>query len=244
MQVNKVLSNVFKDSFKLVINNPILWLFFYVFVIFDLLIVRYVPEGLNRLLLLVLNLLVIGLPGLKVEFLDSLSKDKQPQFNEVPKLLFYYFKKLFWVNLFLIFLGSVFFVLSGMILVLVGSPSALLFGYPVSELIRLIVFLPLAVVYFSLFHLFVVILFKKKKGITETLKLSVDYIKRNKEIVAGVVLLSLIVHYPLSELVMAGLGQLGNIIDPFLIRAVVSFFNVIIDLFFFAVWMVLYNKKS
>lgn len=245
MIVPKTLKTTLVDSFNLVVRNPLLWLYFYVFVLLDIVVVNFVPSGSSRLLILILNLVIIGLPGLKVEFLDSLSKGEQPAYKLTPQLLFKYFKKLFWVNLLLILLGSVFYILSMLINVyLVGDSTLQLIGYPVSELVRLVVYLPLAVIYFSLFHLFVVVLVKKQKGVTETFKHSVDFVKKNKNIVVWVVLLSLLVHYPVSELLMVVASSFAEVIDPIFIRGIVSFFNIIIDLFFFAVWMVLYNKKS
>lgn len=245
MRVPRIFVSTLSNGYDLVIKNPLLWLYFFIFVVLDILVVNFVPEGVNRILILLLNLLIIGLPGLKVEFLDSLSKNKQPEYKRTLPLLFKYFKKLFWVNLFLIFLGSVFFAISVFVSTLfVGDGSLAILGYPVSELIRLVVYLPLAVIYFSLFHLFVVILVKKQKGVAETFKLSVEFVKKNTGVVIWIVLLSLIVHYPVSELLMIVSRYFVDLIDPIIIRGVVSFINIIIDLFFFAVWMVLYNKKS
>lgn len=243
MKSPNLFTSVLKASAEIVLKNPKLWLFFYLFVVIDLLIVSFAPEGIVGILLVLFNLLIIGLPGLKVEFLSSVEKSDSLPLRTVPSTLFYYFKKLLIVNILLFLLGSVFAVISNVVFIGMGSPSGVLFGYQLAELIRLIVFLPLAIIYFSLFHLFIVILVKKKAGVAEAIKLSVDYIKENKQVVAMVVLLSLIVHYPVSEAMMAGLRYLSDVLDPLVIKALVSFINVIIDLYFFAIWMVLYNKK-
>jgi len=244
MKVFKLFIKVLQDSVYIVFKKPILWLFFYFFVILDLVIIRFVPDGISRILLILLNLLIIGLPGLKVEFLSLADKQNKLPFKDLPRSLFYYFKKLLVLNIFLLILGGLFTVIANLVNIGLGSPAGILFGYQLAELIRLIVFLPLAIIYFSLFHLYVVILVKKKAGVTEAFKLSIDYIKDNKELIIMVVLLSLIVHYPVSEVIMSGLRYLGNSLDPIIIKALVSFVNVIIDLYFFAIWMVLYNKKS
>ena len=236
MRLQKEITDILKKSFKLVFNAPLLWLFFYIFILLDLFITNFLPSGVSKLFILIINLVVIGLPGLKVEFLDSLDRKKQPQYNQTPKLLFYYFKKLFIVNLFLIFLGSLFFVLSSVVISLLPllDPS----------IVRMAIFLPLATVYFSLFHLFVVVLVKTKKGVLESLKISIDFLKKNLKISLAIILVSLIIHYPVSELMMILVDQLPFEVNYLLVRAGLAFFNVLIDLFFFAVWMVLYKKKS
>lgn len=244
MKVTKLFIEVLKDSFKIVFNSPKLWLFFYLFVLMDLLIVTFVPGLLNKILLVVLNLIMIALPGLKVEYL-SLSKGEQkiPFVDFFPTLI-YYFKKLFIVNLILLLSGSFFTAISNFIFVVFGSPGRIFFGYQPEELIRFIVFLPLAIVYFSLFHLFVVVLVKKRVGVIEAVKLSLGYIKKNKEVVTLVVLLSFLFHYPLSDFMVMASRYLSNSLSPLIINVLVSFVNVIVDLYFFAIWMALYNKKS
>jgi len=243
MKVFNLFTNVLKTSADIVLKNPKLWLFFYLFALIDLLIVSFAPERIVGITLVLFNLLILGLPGLKVDFLSSVEKNNHLPLKTVPSTLFYYFRKLLIVNILLFILGSIFTLVSNVVFIGFGSPTGIIFGYQLAEMIRLIVFLPLAIIYFSLFHLFVVILVKKKAGVTEALKLSIDYIKENKQVVTIVVLLSLIVHYPVSEAMIVGLRNLSDVLDPLVIKALVSFFNVIIDLYFFAIWMVLYNKK-
>lgn len=234
MTLKNDLTNILKRSFKLVAHSPLLWLFFYGFVVLDLLVSNFLPSNVNKVLILLLNLVIIGLPGLKIEFLDSLDEDQKPHYKNTLKLLIYYFKKLFVVNLFFILLGGLFFVLSSVIV------PWLSFVEP--SIARMIVFLPLAIIYFSLFHLFIVVLVKTKKGILGSLQASVDFIKKNIKVASIIVLLSLTIHYPVSELLLALVSKLPFNMDLW-VQFFLAFFNILIDLFFFAVWLILYKKK-
>ncbi|MDH5533228.1 MAG: hypothetical protein OEX81_02245 [Candidatus Pacebacteria bacterium] len=243
MKLKNELINLIKSSFKLVSKSPFLWFFFYVFVLLGILIENFLEPAVRGKASLILMVLTVSLPALKVEFLDSVDKDKSPQYIKTPNLLFYYFKKFLFVTVFLFVLGIVFSLISNLlvyvlvnILGLISEPSSI-------ELIRMLVFLPLAVVYFSLFHLFVVILVKAKKGILETFKLSILFIKKNYKIVSLIIILSLLIHYPISELMIVIVNKLFSQANEAVVQSTLAFVNILIELFFFAVWMVLYKKK-
>jgi hypothetical protein len=240
MKSKVTIQSIFLESFVLIKKNPLLLLFFYGFVMIDVLISFFVAGDVGRVLLFIFGLVTIGLPGIKVAFLDDLYQGKKPQYKQTVKLLGTYFGKLFLVNLFLILIGGLFFVASNAVIGFFGSAidASLL------NLVRMVVYLPLALAYFSLFHLFVVILVKKGSGITESLAMSVEFVKGNRKIVFAIVLLSLLIHYPVSEFLMIAVSRLPIAGDNVIVRALLAGVNVAIDLYFFAVWMVLYNKKS
>jgi len=244
MRLKQELITILKKSFSLTMKAPLLWIFFYIFVILSLLIDNYLPSGVSKLSSFFLVFLTLGLPALKVEFLDNIDQDKKVQFKQTIPLLIKYFKKLLFVTVFLFILGIIFSFISSLtiyilvdLIKVVSKPSTI-------ELIQMITFLPLAVIYFSLFHLFIVVLVKAKKNVFESLIISLTFIKKNLKIVSLIILFSLIIHYPVSDLLMFIVNKLFFAIDSIWITAVLAFFNVIIDLFFFATWLVLYKKKS
>lgn len=244
MKLKNEFINIINSSFKLVSKAPLLWLFFYIFIALGILIDVFLEPAVRGKASFILIVSTVGLPALKVEFLDRVDKGKSPEYLKTPQLLVHYFKKLLFVTFFLLVLGVVFSFISNLVVYslvnivgFVSDPSSI-------EMIRILVFLPLAVVYFSLFHLFVVVLVKEKKGIFETLMTSISFIKKNYKIISLIILLSLIIHYPVSELLMVTVNKLFSGVNELLVKSVLAFINILIELFFFAVWMVLYKKKS
>jgi hypothetical protein len=244
MKLKKELINIVNSSFKLVSKSPSLWLFFYIFVLISISIESFLTPAIRGKASLIFMVLTVGLPALKVEFLDSADKGKKPQYLKTPNLLVHYFKKLLFVTFFLLILGVFFSYISNFVIYILVNIAGLVFNPSSIDLIRMFVFLPLAIVYFSLFHLFVVILVKAKKGILETLNLSIGFIKKNYKIVSLIILLSLIIHYPVSELLMVTVNKLFSGVNELLIQSTLAFINILIELFFVSVWMVLYKKKS
>ena len=251
MKLKKELTYIVKQSFKLVSSDKIILIFFYSFALFGLVILDNSASIWKKIPTIVFSLLTIGLSALKVDFLFSIFKGNKPKYKDTLQLLFYYFKKLIGLvsllTLIFIFLFTlfnfVFYNLAGDNLPSFTGNRGFDFGTILLYFSTLISYL-LSIIYFSLFHLFFVILVIDKKQVKESLKSSVLFLRKNILISVIIVSSILFIHYPFSDLLVKMINIIPFKFNHFLVKAFLTLFNVVMDLSFFSIWMVFYKKRS